>query len=113
MRQERAGKLLRVFVDEDESYGGKPLYAALVEAFRAAGFAGATVFKGIEGYGQHKIVHSARAIDNLSGLPVMVEVVEDEAKIIDFLPTLAAMVGEGLLTLENVNLVRFGGEGAG
>lgn len=79
---------------------------ALVEALKAAGFAGATVLKGIEGFGVHKTVHAARNFDQSTNLPTLIEVIEEEAKILAFLPTLRSMVSEGLITLENLELMR-------
>lgn len=106
MSERTTGKLLRIFIDEDDRYDGKPLYMALVDALKAAGFTGATVLKGIEGYGIHKTVHAARTFDQSTNLPILIEVIEDEAKISAFLPTLRAMIAEGLLTLESLELVR-------
>lgn len=101
------GKLLRIFVDEAERLNGKPLYEALIEELREAGFAGATVLKGIEGFGQHKAVHSARAVDFSSNLPVLIEVFEQEEKVLAFIPKLREMMSEGLITLENVQVLRW------
>ena len=100
------GKLLRIFVDESDRYEGKPLYMAIVEALKAAGFTGATVLKGIEGYGIHKTVHAARTFDLSTNLPILIEVIEEEAKIAAFLPALRSMISEGLITLENLELMR-------
>ncbi|HKU67967.1 MAG TPA: DUF190 domain-containing protein [Candidatus Baltobacteraceae bacterium] len=100
------GKLLRIFVDEDDRRHGKPLYTEIVDALKAAGFAGATVLKGIEGFGRRKTVHSARVIDFSTNLPVVIEVFEREEKILAFLPTLREMMQEGLITLENVQIVQ-------
>jgi len=97
---------LRVFVDEDDRYDGKPLSMAIVEALKAAGFTGATVLKGIEGYGIHKTVHAARTFDLSTNLPILIEVIEEEAKVLAFLPALRAMIAEGLITLENLELMR-------
>lgn len=104
------GKLLRIFTGEDDRFEGKALYMAIVEALREADFAGATVLKGIEGYGVSKAVHSGRMIDVSANLPVLVEVVEEEAKIVGFLPRLRAMMTSGLLTLENIELTSIGRE---
>lgn len=101
------GKLLRIFIDEEDRWQDKPLYAAIVDALHDAGFAGATVLKGIEGYGARKAVHSARVFDFSSNLPVLIEVFEQEEKVLNFLPALREMIGEGLITLENVQLIRF------
>jgi len=100
------GKLLRIFVDEGDRWNGKPLYAAIVEALKADGFAGATVLKGIEGFGARKAVHSARTVDFSTNLPVLIEVFESEEKIIAFIPKLREMMREGLITLENVQMLR-------
>lgn len=100
------GKLLRIFVDEEDRYDGKPLYMAIVDALKAAGFTGATVLKGIEGYGVHKTVHAARTFDLSTNLPILIEVIEEEARVSAFLPTLRAMIAEGLVTLENIELMR-------
>jgi len=100
------GKLLRIFVDEEDRWHGKPLYAAIVDALKADGFAGATVLKGIEGFGSHKAVHSARAVDFSTNLPVLIEVFESEEKISAFIPALRSMMREGLITLENVQMMR-------
>lgn len=106
MTEPTTGRLLRIFVDEADRLHGQPLYTAIVEALRHAGFIGATVLKGIEGYGAHKTVRSARTFDFSTNLPVIVEVIDEAAKIDAFLPTLETMIGEGLLTLENVTLIR-------
>jgi PII-like signaling protein len=106
MRREGTGKLLRIFLDENDRCGDRPAYFALVESLRAAGFTGASVFKGIEGYGLSKGVRTARVFDLSTNLPVLVEVVEEEAKILAFLPALQEIVGDALVTLENLTLVR-------
>lgn len=100
------GKLLRIFVDEDDRYHGKPLYMAIVEALKAADFIGATVLKGIEGFGIHKTIHAARTFDLSTNMPILIEVIEEEAKVLAFLPTLRTMILEGLITLENLELMR-------
>lgn len=112
MAEPITGKLLRIFVDEADRRQGKPLYVAIVEALREHGFAGATVLKGIEGFGTHKAVHSARAVDFSANLPVLIEVFEREEKVLAFLPALREMIDEGLITLENVQLIRFSKGGA-
>jgi uncharacterized protein len=106
LSERTTGKLLRIFVDEDDRYDGKPLYMAIVEALKAAGFTGATVLKGIEGYGVNKTVHAARTFDVSTNLPILIEVIEEESKVIAFLPMLRAMISEGLITLENLELLR-------
>jgi uncharacterized protein len=110
MRRASTGKLLRVFLDEADRFEGRPAYIALVDALRAAGFTGATVFKGIEGYGSSRAVRTARVFDLSTSLPILVEVVETEEKIAAFLPTLTGIVRQGLVTLENLTLVQLSGD---
>lgn len=105
------GKLLRIFIEESARWQGKPLSHAIVEALRDAGFVGATVLKGIEGFGADHNVHSARAAEFSTDLPILIEVIEEESKIAAFLPTLKTMMSDGLLTLENVQVLRVTREG--
>lgn len=107
MKSESTGKLLRIFVGERDRWKGQPLYTALVEELRHAGLAGATVFKGIEGFGGHSVVHAARVFDLSTDLPVLIEVVDSEEKIRAFLPTIERMVREGLVTLETVEVIHY------
>ncbi|HEY9181150.1 MAG TPA: DUF190 domain-containing protein [Candidatus Baltobacteraceae bacterium] len=107
MPEAATAKLLRIFVDEDDGWSGKPLYEAIVEALREAGFAGATVLKGIEGFGRRRAVRSARAVDFSANLPVLIEVFEQEEKVLEFIPKLREMISDGLITLENVQVVRW------
>lgn len=107
MKTEEPGKLLRIFIGESDRWGYQPLYTAIVEAARKAGLGGATVFKGIEGFGGHSVVHAARVFDLSSDLPVLVEIVDSEERIRAFLPTLDEMVKEGLVTLETVEVIAY------
>ncbi len=107
MKSETTGKLLRVFVGESDRHGGQPLYIAIVERARKTGLSGATVFKGIEGYGGHSVVHAARVFDLSTDLPVLIEIVDSEEKIGAFIPVLDDMVHEGLITLETVEIIRY------
>lgn len=103
----RRGTLLRIFVAEDDWHQSRPLYHAIVVALKDAGFSGASVLKAIEGFGFSRRVHSVRTVDFATNLPVLIEVMEDEAKIRAFLPQLTSMIDEGLVTLEGVDFVRF------
>jgi PII-like signaling protein len=96
----RTGRLLRVFVDENDRRGVQPLYTAIVELLRRRGIAGATVFRGIEGYGSHQEIHTARPWAWIPNRPVLIEVVDDVEKIEAILSEIEAIVGEGLVTLE-------------
>jgi PII-like signaling protein len=107
MKTEGSGKLLRIFIGESDRRGYQPLYTAIVEAARKAGLGGATVFKGIEGYGGHSVVHAARVFDLSSDLPVLIEIVDSEERIRAFLPQLDEMVGEGMVTIESVEIIAY------
>jgi uncharacterized protein len=107
---ERPALRLRVHIGESDHYGGQSLYTAIVETARRAGLAGATVFKGIEGYGAHSVVHAAHIVDLSADLPIVVELIDSTEAIYGFLPALTAMVADGLITLEDVRIV-YRGEG--
>lgn len=107
MKLEGTGKLLRIFVGESDRHGAQPLYTAIVEAARKRGLSGATVFKGIEGFGGHSVVHAARVFDLSSDLPVLIEIVDTEERVRDFIPLLDEMVREGLVTLETVEIIHY------
>jgi hypothetical protein len=100
--------LLRVFISERARHQHHPLYEAIVRAARDSGLAGATVLRGMMGYGRAGHIENAKILDLSDNLPVVVEIVDAEARIEVFLPTLEAMMGEGLATLEKVRVVRYG-----
>lgn len=101
------GKLLRIFIGESDRYGAQPLYTAIVEAARKHGLCGATVFKGIEGFGGHSVVHAARVFDLSSDLPILVEIVDTEERVRAFIPQLDEMMRDGLVTLESVEIIHY------
>ena len=96
----KQGRLMRIFVDEHDRHGIEPMYTAIVELLRSKHMAGATVFRGIEGYGQHQQVHLAKVFSWQPNLPIVIEVVDDAEKIEGILPELEAFIGEGLVTIE-------------
>jgi PII-like signaling protein len=102
----RDGKLLRIFVDENDRAGAQPLYTAIVEILRKRGIAGATVFRGIEGFGSRHQIHMAKVFSWVPNLPIVIEVVEDAAAIEQLLPELETMIGDGLITLEAAQYLR-------
>jgi len=83
------------------------LYHAIVAQAKTAGLAGATVFRGAEGYGSHSQIHTARIVDLAAELPLMIEIIDEPASIERFLPVLDAMVKEGLVTLDEVMAIRY------
>jgi hypothetical protein len=80
---------------------------AIVEAARKAGLGGASVFKGVEGYGGHSVIRSARVFDLSSDMPILIEIVDSEERIREFLLLLDEMVTEGLVTLETVEVIAY------
>jgi PII-like signaling protein len=96
------GTLMRIYLSESARSGGRDALTALVEAIAAAGIAGATAFKGIEGYGSSRVISSERVVDAWMDLPLLIEVVDDDEKIRAFLPTLERVLFDGLVTLERV-----------
>lgn len=107
MKLEGTGKLLRIFIGESDRQGAQPLYTAIVEAARKAGLSGSTVFKGIEGFGAHSVVHAARVFDMSTDLPILIEIVDTEERIRAFIPVLDELVHEGMITLETVEIIRY------
>ena len=96
--------LMRIFVDEGDRFGKRPLFMAIVDELEASGFAGATVLKGIEGYGSHREVHAIRSVDFSTNLPVLIEVAETDDRIRSIIPRLQEMIPEGLITLEKMRM---------
>ncbi|MFN2614496.1 MAG: DUF190 domain-containing protein [Actinomycetota bacterium] len=107
MKLEGRGKLLRIFVGESDTWRGRALYQAIVESAREHGLAGATVTRGIEGFGAHSRIHTSRILRLSEDLPVVIEIVDVEEKIAEVLPLLDEMVTEGLVTLETVEVIAY------
>jgi hypothetical protein len=107
MRLEGRGKLLRIFVGESDTWQGKPLYQAIVRRAREQGLAGATVVRGIEGFGAKSHLHTTRILRLSEDLPLVIEIVDTEEKIAGMLPWLDEMIGDGLVTLEAVEVIAY------
>ena len=105
MKIPREGQLLRIFVGESDRWKGKPLFEAIVQEARHQGLAGATVFRGFEGFGAHSRIHTSRILRLSEDLPILVEIVDAEDKIQAFLPVLDGMVQEGLVTVEKATVI--------
>jgi len=97
--------LLRVFVGEQQKHGGRPVYEAIVEAARERGLMGATVLRGIMGFGSHCKLHTAKVLMLSEDLPMVVEIVDTAERIRDFLPVIKEMNHKGLITLEKIQVV--------
>jgi PII-like signaling protein len=107
MKLEGEGLLVRIFVGESDRWEGAALYEAIVQRAREKGLAGATVLRGIEGFGAHNFIHTARILRLSEDLPVVIEIVDQKEKVQAFLPELDAMVSEGLVTLEPVQVILY------
>ena len=100
----REGHLLRVVLGESDRHEGVPLYEWIVRKARAQGLAGATVLRGLEGFGAHSRMHTAKILDLSSDLPIVVEIVDTIDKIEAFLPLLDEAVSDGMATIEKVDI---------
>ncbi len=101
------GYLLRIFIGESDRFDGKALYEAIVLKARELHLAGATVLHGVMGFGASSRLHSAKVLAISSGLPVVVEIVDGKDKIDAFLPHVDEMIGDGLVTLEPVQVIKY------
>jgi hypothetical protein len=98
------GKLLRIFIGENDKHEGLPLFEWIVRKAREEGLAGATVLRGLEGFGAHSRLHTAKILRLSSDLPVIIEIVDTEEKIETFLPLIDEAIDEGLATVEKVEI---------
>jgi len=99
--------LMLIFLAEGDRYEHRPLYEALVEMLRKEGFAGATVLRGVSGFGAHSVYHSQKLLDLSADLPMIIEAVEAEEKINRVMPRIDAMMSGGMITLEKVRVIRY------
>ncbi|MEU9865052.1 DUF190 domain-containing protein [Streptomyces sp. NPDC047971] len=106
-----AGRALRVTIllGESDTWHHRPLYAEIVHRAHEAGLAGASVFRGIEGFGASSLVHTTRLLSLSEDLPVAVVIVDTEDRVRDFLPQLDALVTEGLVILDDCEVIRYVG----
>ena|SRR3989338_2622387 len=103
----REGKLLRIFIGEQDKWHGQPLYEAIVQLARKQGLAGATCLKGFLGFGAKSHIHTAKLLRLSEDLPIVIEIVDSEQKIQAFLPQLDAMIQDGLVTLEKAEVLLY------
>lgn len=107
MKIEGRAKMLRIHFGEDDKWNDKPLYRAIVEKCRELDMAGATVFRGIEGYGASTLIRRPHHLSFSHDLPVMVSVIDSEENIRKLLPILDQMVGEGLIAISEVEVIKY------
>jgi PII-like signaling protein len=107
MKIEGAGKLIRIYIGSADKWHGQPLYNAIVMRAKQKGLAGATVTEGIEGFGANSRVHRASLLDISTDLPIKIEIVDLAERIAGFLPLLDEMVTEGLITVQDCEIVKY------
>ncbi len=99
--------LLRIFIGESDKVHGRPLYEVIVESARKKGLAGATVLKGCLGFGANSRIHTSKILRLSEDLPIVIEIVDKPERIHPWLPELDGLIGEGLVTLEKVNVIAY------
>ena len=107
MRLPEEAELLRIFIGESDRYQGRPLYEVIVLEARKRGMAGATVLRGVMGFGADSRMHTAKILRISEDLPIIVEIVDNPERIADFLPELDKMIEEGLITLERARVIAY------
>jgi PII-like signaling protein len=107
MKLEGQVLLARIYIGESDTWHGRPLYEAIVHLLRERGLAGATVIRGIEGFGARQHLHTTRILSLTTDLPILIEAVEQEDRLRAVLPEIDAMVGDGLITLEKVDVIAY------
>ena len=101
------GYLLRVFIGESDKSGHRPLYEEIVLKAREAGLAGATVLRGVMGFGKNSILHTAKILRLSEDLPMIIEIVDSLEKVEAFVQTLDEMIKDGLVTIEKVRVIHY------
>jgi hypothetical protein len=107
MRIDGEGQLLRIFIGESDHWQGRPLHESIVLTAREHGLAGATVLRGMAGYGASSRIHTTKILRLSEDLPILIEIVDKSERIESFLPKLDQMVAEGMITLEKVNVLAY------
>jgi PII-like signaling protein len=107
MKIEVDAKLVTIFVNSTDQWHGRPLYSAIVQLCQERGIAGATVVRCVEGYGASRQLHTSRLLELSENLPVRIEVVDLPERIEPLLTALAGMIGEGLVAVSNVHIMKY------
>jgi len=111
MRLQGPAKRLTVLVGETDRWHHRPLYTEIVHRAHAAGLAGATVLRGIEGYGASRHLHTSRILSLSEDLPVAVVIIDDPERVAAFLPQLDELIGEGMVVVDDVEVITYRGRG--
>jgi len=104
--------LMRIFLGESDKLGHRPLYEVLVEFFKKEGFAGATVLRGVAGFGANSLIHTDKLLRLSADLPIIIEVVESQEKIDAIMPRIDEMMSGGMITLEKATVIRYSSKDA-
>ncbi len=107
MKLEGKAKMLRIHFGEDDQWQGKPLYKAIVERCRKLDIAGATVYRGIEGYGASTMIRRSHLLHFSSDAPILVQIIDTAENIQRLLPALDEMVREGLIAMSDVEVIKY------
>jgi len=107
MKESKKGYLLRVLIGEDDQYRGRPLYEQIVLKARELKLSGATVFKGIMGFGADSLIHTAKILQLSEDMPIVIEIVDTEENINKIMPFLDETVKGGLVTLEKATIIKY------
>jgi PII-like signaling protein len=107
MKLPSEAELLRIFVGEGDKHDGRPLYEVIVGSARERGMAGATVLRGVLGFGAHSRIHTAKILRLSEDLPIVIEIVDKPERIAEFLPELDELIDEGLITLEKIRVIAY------
>jgi len=107
MKIDEDGQLLRIFIGESDRWNGKPLYEAIILKAREMGIAGATMLRGLMGYGGSSRIHTAKILRLSEDLPIVIEIIDSAGKINGLLPIIDEMVQEGLVTVEQVRVIHY------
>ena len=113
MKLPSEAELLRIFIGEADKFEGKPLYEVIANLAHQKGMAGATVIRGLMGFGAHSRMHTAKILRLSEDLPIIIEIVDEPEKIEALLPELDKMISEGLVTLEKIRVIAYRYNSAG
>jgi uncharacterized protein len=113
MKLPSEAELLRIFIGEADKYEGKPLYEVIINLARQKGMAGATVIRGLMGFGAHSRMHTAKILRLSEDLPIVIEIVDEPEKIEAFLPDIDGVIKEGLVTLEKIKVILYRSDSVG
>lgn len=106
MQSESSCHLLSIYIDENDRWHHQPLYLAILDMLKNEGIEGATVLRGIAGYGMHRRIHTARLVEIVDPLPLVIEVIDQDERLARILPKLQEMVPEGLIIQQPVQVIK-------